>query len=91
MTTGGADMILNIILVFILGAVIGGIAHYVMGGAGSLFHNAFIGIVGITVADTLSRIVGIYPGIIVKLILDVIGACIFIFAINRIKNTARKR
>ena len=48
-------------------------------------------VVVIAVADTLTRIVGIYPGIIVKLILDVIGACIFIFAINRIKITARKR
>lgn len=85
-------MILNIILVFILCAVIGCIAHYIMGGSGSIFHNAFTGIVGIVVAETLTRIVGISPyGIIKNLILDVIGACIFIFAINRIKITARKR
>lgn len=85
-------MILNIILVFILGAVIGGIAHYIMGGSGNIFHNAFIGIVGIVVAETFTRIVGISPyGIIKNLILDVIGACVFIFVINRIKNIERKR
>ena len=36
-------MILNIILVLILGAFIGSVAHFIMGGDGGLIHNAFIG------------------------------------------------
>ena len=85
-------MILNIILVLILGALIGSTAHNIMGGTGGIFHNAFVGIVGILVAHTLARIVGVSPyGVAKNLLLDIIGACIFLLVVNAIRKSARKR
>ena len=85
-------MILNIILVFILGVLIGSTAHNIMGGSGNIFHNAFVGIVGILVAHTLARIVGVSPyGVVKNLLLDIIGACIFLLVVNAIRKSARKR
>lgn len=83
-------MILNIILVMILGACIGSVAHFIMGGDGGLIHNAFIGIIGILLADVITRVLGFEPyGVIKNILFDIIGACILIAVINVIKNRMR--
>lgn len=83
-------MILNIILVLILGAFIGTVAHFIMGGDGGLIHNAFIGIVGILLADVITRVFGSEPyGVIKNILLDIAGACILIAMINVIKSRMR--
>ena len=85
-------MILNIILVLVFGAIVGSAAHFIMGGNGSLIHNAFIGIAGTGLADIVTRVIGIYPyGVIKNIVLDTICACILIAVINAIKKRAGEK
>lgn len=78
-------MLLNVVLMFFLCAVIGALAGRIMGGDGGVFHNAFVGFVGMIVADIVARLFGYTPGMLMAFVLYLGGACVAIAGINALK------
>ena len=79
-------MLINIVLSACVFAVIGSIAHRIVGGSGGVLHNAFVGFAGYALADIVCRVIGVYPyGVIINLLLAVAGACVFILFLNAVK------
>lgn len=78
-------MLLNVVLMFFLCAIIGALAGKIMGGNGGVFHNAFVGFVGMVVADVVARLFGYSPSMLMGFVLYVVGACIAIAGIDALK------
>ncbi len=73
-------MIFSILWSLIMGALVGWIAGRLMDAEGSLLRNIVIGIIGSAVGGAVFGLLGFYAhGWIASLIVNVAGACLFIW------------
>ena len=86
-----SEVLLNIVLSVCVFAVVGSIAHAIVGGSGGLLHNAFVGFAGVALADIVCRVFGSSSiGIIWSIVLAIACSCVVILALNRIKERCGK-
>ena len=79
-------MLINIILVAILFAVFGGIAHRIMGGGGSPLHLIFVGFCGYMLSQALRDIFDWNSiGLIKVLLLDIACSCFTVWGLGKIQ------
>ena len=69
----------------IMGALVGWLAGMLMGEGGGLLRNIIIGVVGSAVGSTVFGLFGFYAyGWFANLIVDVAGACLFIWVARKL-------
>ena len=69
----------------IMGAVVGWIAAKLMNVEGGLLRNISIGMIGSFLGNLLFGFIGFYPyGFFANLLVDIVGACVFIWLSRRI-------
>ena len=84
--TGGDHMLIKLIIEILVGAIIGSIAGKIMDKESKGFVvNAVLGIVGGAVGGWIGNLLGIGGGWLSGLILSVVGACLVIYIIGKLK------
>ena len=69
----------------LMGALVGFIAGNLMNAAGGFWRNVVIGIIGSFVGSFTFGLLGFYArGLVANLIVDVLGACLFIWLGRRL-------
>lgn len=83
---GGDNMLLNIILVMLMFAVFGSIAHRIMGGGGSLMHLVFVGGCGYFLSHAVRTVFALHSIHIAWILgMDIAASCIVVWIIRAIQ------
>ncbi len=78
-------MLFSLLWTLICGAIIGWLAGLLMHNPGSLVRNIVVGIVGSSLGSFLCYMIGIYAyGFLFGAIVDVVGACLLLWIIDRL-------
>lgn len=74
-----------VVWTLICGAFVGWLAGKLMKTSGGLIKNIIVGVIGSAIGSFLCTLIGIYAyGFIFGIIVDVIGACLLLWIINKL-------
>lgn len=81
---------MNLIVLLLVGLLVGIIAQAFMGGGLGWVLSILLGVGGVFLGGWLFGLLGIGGGLIFQIIAGVIGACLILFAVRRLKGKKRR-